>query len=180
LNFNITVVQVSQKTATSKAGKPYRLVELAYKNNTFQGKLEEAKINQYSKVFNEVSGMKQGEVYDVVKEKDDSGFYQWLEVKQAAPGSAANAPTPTATETKGYATPKSTYETPEERAKKQVYIIRQSSISAAINVLSVGAKTPPSTELILKEAQKYTDWVLNGPAVDLFAGDNDLPDAQVE
>ena len=35
----------------------------------------------------------------------------------------------------------SNYETKEERAQRQVYIIRQSSISSAVELLGTGAKT---------------------------------------
>jgi hypothetical protein len=182
LDFNITVVQTSFKTATSKAGKPYKLYEVAYRNNTFDGKLEEAKINQYSKVFKEAGEMQAGSTYDISKEKDDSGYYQWLSVKQQAPGtSVAGMQAAAAPQVKkeGYVAPKSTYETPEERAKKQVYIVKQSSIGSAIELLSIGAKTPPSAESVLKLAQEFTDFVFAEKKVDLFDTPNDNLDGEV-
>ena len=69
---------------------------------------------------------------------------------------------------------RSTYETPEERAKKQVYIVKQSSINAAIQLLSVGAKQPPSTELVLTEAQKFVDFVFAEKKESLLDLPNDL------
>jgi hypothetical protein len=152
-SINISIVAVENKTATSKAGKPYKLVELAYKNNTYQGKLESAKINQYSAVFNQVAGFQAGQTYDVVKEKDASGFYQWLSVSQNAPGSA---PTPQAAPV-SVTSAKASYA--EADAKKQVYIVRQSMIAQAVALLTTGAKTPPSTELVLKQAQEFIDFV---------------------
>src|SRR4051812_42163071 len=113
--FTLTVVAIENKSAVSAKGKPYQLVELAYKNNTFQNKLESAKINQYSAVWGVVSGMKAGEVYTVEKEKDASGYYQWLKATQAAPGQALTASAPESTYAAGpkptpVAATRSTYE----------------------------------------------------------------------
>jgi hypothetical protein len=61
--------------------------------------------------------------------------------------------------------PKSTYETPEERAKKQVYIVKQSSLSNAIALLNAdGKNTITGGKKYTKEdvfalAQELTDWV---------------------
>lgn len=52
------------------------------------------------------------------------------------------------------ASPKSTYETPEERAVKQIYIVRQSNIASAINLLSVGAKSAPPVDAVLEVAKQ--------------------------
>lgn len=57
------------------------------------------------------------------------------------------------------ASPKSTYETPEERAKKQIYIVRQSSISNAVDLLSVGQKSPPDVKAVLEAAKQFEDYV---------------------
>ncbi len=180
MDFNITVVQTALKNGTTKTGKPYKFYEVAFRNNTFEGKLDEVKINQYSKVFKDVAEMQSGETYDVVKEKDESGYYQWLVVKRQAPGTV-NAALGTMVakpgmeaKAAGFTSPKSTYETPEERAKKQVYIVKQSSISNAIELLSVGAKVPPSAESVLELAQKFTDFVFTEKKTDLFDLPNDI------
>jgi len=55
--------------------------------------------------------------------------------------------------------PDRAYETAEERAKKQVYIIKQSSISNAIEIAKtdgIGLSVPG----VLAIAQELTDWVL--------------------
>jgi hypothetical protein len=191
--FSMTVVQVAPKSATSKAGKPYRLVEVAYTNHTWQDKIESAKINQYAPIFSKVAEMQVGQTYNVTKEKDASGYFQWIGIEAGAAvapqaaqmGTLMAGPVPkqnqNALASGGTAT-RSTYETPEERAKKQVYIVKQSSISAAVALLTTGAKIPPSTELVLKEAQKFVDFVFDEKAptlADLQDIPNDL-DMQVE
>ena len=73
---------------------------------------------------------------------------------------------------------RSTYETPEERAKKQVYIIRQSSFSSAIAGLGAGSKAPVKFEDALayaKNIEKYIfDMDLGGAAF------QDVPDFPAE
>lgn len=63
------------------------------------------------------------------------------------------------TDTKAYTSPKSTYETPEERAKRQVYIIRQSSLTNAISVLKTEKNTPTPAD-VFALAQEMVDWVM--------------------
>lgn len=117
---------------------------------------------------------KQGDTYTITSEKNDkTGYWDWLSAVQGAPQEAVK------NTTGGYSAPKSTYETPEERAKKQIYIARQSSLDRAVQLLSIGAKTPPSDELIFNQAQKFVDWVFDKkPPVDLFELPNDMPDVE--
>jgi hypothetical protein len=76
-----------------------------------------------------------------------------------------------ANNTKGHTTSQTTqgrtgsWETPEERAAKQVYIIKQSSLSAAINTLAVGKDVVDPDE-VTQLASKYTDFVLGNEKKD--------------
>lgn len=159
----MTVVAVENKSATSKAGKPYKLVEVAFKNNTFQGKLESVKVNQYSQVFGAVAGMQPGQTYTVFKEKDTSGYYQWMSVTQAVPGTNIPVSSPAAAvlapNNVSTAMSSAKNEYASQDARKQVYIVKQSAVKAAVDLLSIGAKTPPSTQLVLEQAQKFVDYV---------------------
>lgn len=170
MQINIQVMQNVQKSATSKAGKPYKLCEVAYKNLD-NGKVEEAKINQYSDLFKQVCDMQAGMSFTITKEKIND-FWTWTAVAilTDTPKAAADD---TSAPTKAFTVGKSTYETPEERAKKQVYIVRQSSLGHAIEMLSIGAKTPLVKENVLILAQQLSDWVFStnpGAAFD------DVPD----
>lgn len=178
MKFNINVIAVDKATATSKAGKPYQLVEVSYKNQT-SGKVESTKINQYSDLFSKAAGMQVGDNYEITKEKVGE-FWNWTAVVQLAPGSPATASTATSNSGTASAPRTSTYETPEERAKKQVYIIKQSSLAQAIASLSVGAKVPPSRTTILEEAQAYVDWVMGEKKTSVLDMPSDFDDIQVE
>jgi hypothetical protein len=109
--------------------------------------------------------------------KDGKEYWTWLSATQAAPGTVMEPQVKTA----GTPVPKSNYETPEERAKKQVYIVKQSSLGSAIELLSIGAKTPPTKQDVLALAQEFTDWVFStqeAKPVSLTDMPDDFPDVQ--
>jgi len=173
LEFNINVIQNNKNNATTTTGKPYVVLELTYKN-LVSGKLESKKLMPFGETaaaHKALSAANAGDVFQITSVKNEkSGYWDWTQAKQQAPGSVAATP-PTGNV-------RSTYETPEERAKKQVYIVKQSSLASAVQLLSIGAKQPPSTELILQEAQKFVDWVFAENKVSLAEMPNDFPDVQ--
>lgn len=77
----------------------------------------------------------------------------------AVPQSAAQAAPSGGVKPTYQASPKSTYPTDEERAKTQIYIVRQSNITAAINLLSTGAKAPPKLDDIIATAKVFENHV---------------------
>ena len=78
-------------------------------------------------------------------------------------------------------TPKSTYETPEERAARQRLIVRQSCLSNAVETLKVDKKGVDPTEA-LKLAERYVGWVfgeeasVSSIAPDFSDMDDDIPE----
>jgi hypothetical protein len=171
MQIKVTVVQNVLKSATNKNGKEYKVHEVAYKNHSFQDKLEEAKVNSYNKLFPQVGEMQAGQSFLVDKEKNDGGFWEWQKISPISPTDIKEVPVET--KTVKAAIGKSTYETPEERAKKQVYIVKQSAINYAIQALSPGAKTALKTEEILVLAQKFANWVFSDNPALAF---DDIPD----
>ena len=59
----------------------------------------------------------------------------------------------------GNKVPARTFETPEERAVRQRLIVRQSSLSNAIDLLTVGAKTAPTVDQVKEVAESFVDFV---------------------
>jgi hypothetical protein len=149
-------IQIIDVEVTNK-GK-YDQAEVSYKNLD-SNKTESKKIMSFTNkdVFNTIKESKKGEQFNVTTTKDDKGYWQWSGIGalsgegQSAGNAKGNGPTPTFT-------PKSTYETPEERAKKQIYIVRQSSISAAIETLKTDKKNPTKEEVV-EVAKFYEDYV---------------------
>lgn len=174
--MQITIINVS--APSTPAGKKYQVIEVAYKDES--GKVNSRKIMSFAnpQVFKDLQGFVNGDVVDVTAVKEGD-YWQWKAVKKldgSAPAQATSSPA------KGGKVLGSNYETPEERAKRQVYIIRQSSISSAISALAVGAKSAPSAESILELAKKFEEFVFSEEkettleGIDgLIAMDSDIP-----
>lgn len=180
--MQISILNVQSTTQTAKSGKPYQQLEVAYKNLTFSGKIESKKLMPFGAqkaAFDALANAATGSVFEVTVVKNDAGYNDWTAIVQAPPGpaTASSQAAPGSINKGNTVQVKSTYETPEERAKKQIYIIRQSSLSAAIGSLSVGAKSALKASDVIAVAEEYYAWVMQSPqdAVkqDLFDVPND-------
>lgn len=147
---------------------------MAFKNNSFGGKVDGKKITEYSKAFKAVADAQPGQTYEVATEKNGE-FVEWVSLQQAgavpvqqsAGNSRVSTPPAGAPPAAGRG-----FETPEERAKKQVYIVRQSSLSTAAAILSVGAKTAPSIDAVIRDAKRLESYVFGHGE----SGFDDIPD----
>lgn len=177
--MNITILSVDIKTVPTAKGS-YQKAEVAYKNNSYQGKVEGKSVMSFGAAapsFKVLQSAQSGETYEVEIVKSVAGYNDWVGMTKADAGapSPQAAPAGAGTINKTTSTPvRSTYETSQERAEKQVFIVRQSSISAAINTLSLGAKKL-EPDAVMKLAQTYADFVF-GKASPGPSGFADLPD----
>jgi hypothetical protein len=106
---------------------------------------------------------KVGQEVDVTITKNAGGYNQWAalgDVGSTSTGSTSTPQNQTAPSTTSSTTrvTGSNYETKEERAARQVYIVKQSSISAAV-ALSEANKAKSTPEEIIAVAQKFVDFV---------------------
>lgn len=169
--MNITILSIDIKTVPTAKGS-YQTADVAYKNNSFQGKVEGKKVMSFGATKDSFATLAQaspGQTYEVTIVKNDKGYNDWVSMAQAQPG-APSPVAPTATGTTGKpaaASPRSTYETPEERAQRQVLIVRQSSLSSAAAVLTAGAKTPPSAQAVVALAKEFEAYVFGTEPTDL-------------
>ena len=135
--------------------KKYGAAVVDYKWN---GESRKQKIMSFANpdVFKKVQEMV-GQTVEVETGKNDRGYNEWRNISQESSG-ASGAPTagsaPATTRVSG-----SNYETKEERAARQVLIVKQSSLSAAVASLTPGAKATLDPATVLERAQAYTDWV---------------------
>ena len=97
-----------------------------------------------------------GDTFFVVTNKNDKGYWQWDQVSREAVQPKANT------------SPRSTYETPEERAQKQIYIVRQSSLTNAIALLGSKAKV----DHVISVARQFEQYVFGLDERESF---DDLP-----
>ena len=123
----------------------------------YNGQNRQQKIMSFAnpQVFKQVQELV-GQTVEVEVGKNDKGFSEWkaINVGGAAPSVAGPAAASTTTRVSG-----SNYETKEERAARQVLIVKQSSLTAAVGTLSPGAKAALKPEEVIELAQRYADWV---------------------
>lgn len=180
--MRIQILSVQITTVPTAKGS-YQVADVAFKNLTFQGKVEGKKVMSFGATkdaFTTLATAQPGDVYDVNVVKNDKGYNDWTSmIKGTADGQDTS--NKTSAVTAGY-TPTgnapartSTYETPEERAKKQVYIIRQSSLSNAIDTLAVGSKSALKADEVIDLARKYEDYVF-GKQLELPFPKEEFPD----
>jgi hypothetical protein len=168
----IQILAVTQVTKQNKNGKPMQVLEVAYKNLTFNNKVESKQLFDFgvqADTFKTLATARGADVYDVEVVKNNAGYNDWVKVTK---GSAATSGTGSPTGHSSATNPPTTkggWETPEERAKKQIYIVRQSSVSAAINLLSAHAKTTPKLEDVIDTARRFEAYVFESDAAETVA-----------
>lgn len=168
-NLLIEVLSSTVTTVPTAKGS-YQVCELAYKNKTFQDKVEGKKIMSFAEkeAFAILSSASMGSVFTVTRAKDEKGYWKWQTVT-AGDNLGAAVVTQTPGGSMANTSPKSNYETADERAARQVMIVRQSSISNAIALLKTEKHTP-TTEEVLVVAKQFENFVFgksNDPFADL-------------
>lgn len=170
--MQITVIDVgAPNTHAAKNGRTYQSLEVTYKND--QGQAQSKKLMSFSnpQVFKAAQTWEKGTQVNVTTEKDANGYWQWTglggdaTVTDNKPATSSN----NSTRVTG-----SNYETKEERAARQVYIIRQSSISSAIDLLK---DSKPTVEGVLGVAKQFEEYIFaEKKGIDsIDALDDDIP-----
>ena len=129
-------------------------------NFTRDGKSETRKIMSWAvpKTYDKLAGYKEFpfDANIIMVKNDKTGYWDWVDIEVQQKGANIESTKPVG-KVIG-----SNYETPQERARKQVYIVRQSSISSAIEMAK--AREPKGTtktvEEILKDASRFEEFVM--------------------
>jgi hypothetical protein len=166
MQFSIEILSLSRETKPTAKGGSYVQLDVAFKNLT-SGKVEGKKVMSFvkpEKVFKTLNEAVAGNQFTITSEKKEGDqYWQWTDAVAIAPGASPSKGVDVVRATT--VAPRSTYETHEERAAKQVAIAKQSSLDRAVQLLAIGAKSPPSVQSVIDTAQKFTDWVLSSPSV---------------
>ena len=177
MQLNIEIINVQSVNKPTAKGS-YTMLDIAFKRLD-TGKIEGKKVMSFTnkEVFGALAKATNGQQFTITTEKNaETGYWDWT---AAVPAGAAEAPAAAKPSAAGFSSPKSNYETPEERAARQVLIVRQSSLSSAIELLS-NEKKPPTVEEVLRTADIFTNRVfqkgvsLEQP-VNLMDMDDDIP-----
>ena len=173
MKFNISIINVTQQVKPTAKGS-YTILDVAYKNEQ-TGKTEGKKVISFAQkeTFAILSKAIGGQSYTIESVKNETtGYWDWVNAElttgESQPVAANKSPA-------GNATPKSTYETAEERATRQVLIVRQSSLTAAINTLKTTKELDPFK--VIELATLYNDWVFQKdiPNPDFSDMEDDVP-----
>lgn len=164
--MRVKIVSVSIETV-AKGRSNYKKAIVIY---TFNGQARTQNVMDFANpaVFKIVSGWEgvpPTEEIEVEVGKNAGGFNEWRSIGNAAStGGEAGATAPAAAPKSGtYQAPVRDFENREERAARQVLIVKQSSLTAALKYLE---GQDPSKEQVIDTAQYFTDWVFEN-------GDND-------
>lgn len=155
MTIKATIVSIRFDVTEQKGDKTYQFFKLQYvdkatkENKTYSGMMSALKFNRT--LSNALRSLKGGEevTLAMAPSKFNPKFQelQGVEVDQAQPGTTqAGSPVAETKSTTGYS--KGNFETPEERAAKQVYIVRQSSLSTAVSLLAAKKKEATLFEVI--------------------------------
>ena len=172
--MNITIVNVETVQKTAKNNKPYEQLEVVYKGT--DGKVGNKTIFSFANpsVFASLKGAKNGDKFGIDQIKNDKGYWEWTKAgpafEDAAPVAAQAAPV-----RQSAPAPTRDFETKEERALRQRLIVRQSSLSSAVSILSPGATKPLDEEQVISLAEKLTAWVFEPPALTFDSMEDDIP-----
>lgn len=172
-----TVISVELETDVKKnGGGSYKGWELVYKTQdgeirTVAKPVTGLRFNQPLKAS--LSNLKQGDQFTLEQEKNEAGFY---DVKSLVVGwsQETNPSLPKSAPAQGNAKPQQAnntfqardFEGKEERTIRQRLIVRQSSLTAALATLSVGAKSVDK-DVVKSLADEYASWVFQEPPKDL-------------
>lgn len=161
-NIEIIAVGAPQHTPNAKGG--YYKIDVAFKSD---GKVQGKLLVDFKRpeIYNKALELKAGDVVSVTLEKepgsDGKEYWQWVALGDAAPASASPTPSAASSSKPTGRVTGSTYETPEERAVKQVYIVRQSSITAALKFLEQ-TNTEASRDDVVDLASYFEEFVFKG------------------
>ena len=166
--MNITLVNVD---VTTPAGKKYQQAEVVFKDDT--GRVNTKKVMSFANpaVFAAIKDAKSGEQFTITQEKNDRGYWEWTSAKPGA-GEAKASAAPARQAAPAPASGRD-FETKEERAQRQRLIVRQSSLSNAISMLTPGSKQAIAVADVIAVAEQLNEWVFKEPDL-FFETENDL------
>jgi hypothetical protein len=151
LKVNIQEVTI---TNAGSGKKSWQVAEVVYTSD--RGENKNKKIMSFGNpaVFAVLSKQPRG-WHNV--ETEGAPYYNWMTIE------AANDAAPSADVVKSGTVSKSTYETAEERKIKQLYIIRQSSVSSALTYWNMvndrAGQSFVDVDQVLSVAQEFVDFV---------------------
>jgi len=151
--MQVTVIDVAQETLSAKNGRTFQQLVVSYKNDKCMAQAKKLVSFANPDLFKAAKSWTKDQIINVKTVKNDkTGYWDWVGLEGEAVATSKESATPTRVTG-------SNYETKEERAARQVYIIRQSSLATAVDLLGQGA----STDTVIETAKVFEAYVLGNP-----------------
>lgn len=160
----IKVVKVGEVTSKEgKSGKPYKSFEFVYEADDRVGKKMLFPTDKVGKVLKDA---KDGQEFDIKLEKNGE-YWDWVGINTAE--DVEKEPSKSNGQSTKAATPyKSTYETPEERARKQIYITRAVALGQAVALIDANPSSSGSPEEAIRIAKVFETYLFGQQEADLM------------
>lgn len=153
-------INIIATTLSQSPGNKYQIAEVVYKDDRGETKTKKLMSFANPATYATMKDAKQGESYVITQVKNDKGYLDWTSATKTDGSDAAAAP-----KAASFTSTKSSYETTEERARRQVLIVKQSSLDRAIQFVTLERQVEPSKEPliddVLERAQQFTDWIFD-------------------
>ncbi len=159
----IKIISISpENIKQDKNGKAFSTIEVFY---TVDGKARQKKVMTFTKeIYATCKNAKAGDEFTLVQKKNGE-YWDWVSLTPAtgaASESNEGAGTPTSAATSGYSSAGSySRESNEERAKRQVMIVRQNSLTNAVAFYNVKGQSDITPDDIVEVAKEFEAYVLN-------------------
>lgn len=154
MDINGKVVEVEMNAQIEGQKGVYNGARLAYRdkdNKLVEKTFHENALKYNAALKNGLSQLEKGDNFVAKQEKKD-GYWIWTSIaKGQEPAVVSKVPASGGN-----------WETAEERSKKQIYIVRQSSITAALNLLSQQGVKKPTVADVCQMAEELKEYVFNG------------------
>ena len=158
----IEVLKINRSHAGKAGTKGYEVVEVAYKDP--EGKTKGMKVLDFvqREVFKSLEGVNDGDILDVEFEQNDKGYWQFKSVQKGTAPQKTDGASVQANRTGSVS--KGNWETSEERAARQVMIVRQSQLTNTISYFELTKHTKATPQDVIAVAKIFESFVLGTEA----------------
>ena len=160
MKIKVISVELSQKDK-------YGVAEVTYRSLDREGKVSSKKVMSFNKVYETACAVKKDEVYDIKSEKDKNDYWVWTEMVKSNESDISTSSGNTGSNLSNSRVSRSTntYETPEERALKEVRLARKNGLNVAVEYLKATKGAKFNVDEVITVAERFADFAIAGSTV---------------
>ena len=156
MKIKVISVELTQKDK-------YSVAEVTYRSLDREGKVSSKKVMSFNKCYETASKVQKDEVYDVTSEKDKNDYWVWTGMVKSDESSASMVSSGNSGNSVGrVAKSTNTYETPEERALKEIRLARKNGLNVAVAYLQATKGAKFNVDEVIGVAERFADFALAG------------------